>query len=150
MDSKAERRIQEIRTGCTARDGPWGRQTIPEDTPPNKQMLKLHAGLQKAESSVLVQARTGRIGLARFLYNHKVPGVLYAQCRRGAGEEIPRYLTLFCTEEAERRQCLRTGAHGRVNYQQLIGTGKGAKLAEWMICSGMLGQFSLARRLLYS
>jgi hypothetical protein len=40
---------------------------VPEDTPPNKAVLKLHLGLQKAESSVLVQARTARIGLAKFL-----------------------------------------------------------------------------------
>jgi hypothetical protein len=39
----------------------------------------------------------------------------------------------------------------RLDYQQLIGTNGGAKrLAEWMICSGRLGQFSLARHLLYS
>jgi hypothetical protein len=58
-------------------------------------------------------------------------------------------MVLFCTEEAERRQHLRTGR--RLDYQQLIGTSSGAKrLAEWMIRSGRLGQFSLARRLLYS
>jgi hypothetical protein len=96
-----------------------------------------------------VQAPTGRIGLAKFLYNRKVPGVLTAQCRCGAGEETPRHMALFCTDEAERRQHLRVG--GRLDYQQLIGTNSGEKrLAEWMIRSGRLGQFSLARRLLYS
>ena len=41
---------------------------------------------------------------------------------------------------------LRTG--GRVDYRQLTGTNSWAKrLAEWMIRSGRLGQFSLARRL---
>jgi hypothetical protein len=38
---------------------------------------------------MLVQARTGRIGLAKFLYSRKVPGVVSAQCRCGAGEETP-------------------------------------------------------------
>jgi hypothetical protein len=58
-------------------------------------------------------------------------------------------MVLFCTEEAGRRQRLRTG--GPVDYQQLIGTNEGArKLAEWMIRSERLGQFSLAKRLLYS
>jgi hypothetical protein len=55
-----------------------GSKAILEDTPPNEAVLKLHSGLRKAESSVLVQARTGRIGLAKFLYNRKVPGVLTA------------------------------------------------------------------------
>ena len=64
---------------------PGGRQTVPEDTLPNKVALKLHSRLRKAESSVLVQARTGRIGLARFLFNHKVPGVESAKCRCWGG-----------------------------------------------------------------
>ena len=58
-------------------------------------------------------------------------------------------MALYCTEEAERRQHLRTGQ--RLDYQQLIGINSGAKkLTEWMIRSGRLGQFTLAGRLLYS
>ena len=125
--------------------------TVPEDTPPNRAVLKLHSGLRKAESSVVVQARTGRIGLAKFLYNCKVPGIVSAQCRCGAGEETPRHMALYCTEEAERRQHLRTGPGRRLDYQQLIGTNSGVrKLAEWMIRSGRLGQFTLTKRLLCS
>jgi hypothetical protein len=93
-------------------------------------VLKLHSGLRKAESAVLVRARTGRIGLARFLYSRKVLGVLSAQCRCRAGEETPRHMAIYCIEEAERRQSLRTG--GRVDYRQLVGTASGARrLAEW-------------------
>jgi hypothetical protein len=124
-------------------------RAIPEVAPLNKAVLKLHSGLRKAESSVLVQAQTGRIGLAKFLYNRKVPGILSAQCRCGAGEETPRHMALYCIEEAGRRLGLRT--NGRTNYQQLIGTASGAKqFAKWLICSGRLGQFSLARSLLYN
>jgi hypothetical protein len=126
-----------------------GSRAVPEDTPPSRGVLKLHLGLRKAESSILVQARTGRIGLAKFLYNRKVPGVLSAQCRCRNGEETPRHIALYCTEESNRRQQLHTG--GRMDYQQLIGTNGGArKLAEWMIRSGRIGQFTLANRLLYS
>ena len=82
---------------------------------------------ERAESSVLVQARTGRVGLAKFLYSRKVPGKLPAECRCEAGEATPRHMVLFCTEEAERRQRLRTGTGGRVDYQQLVGTKSGAK-----------------------
>jgi hypothetical protein len=124
-----------------------GSKAIPKDTPPNKAVPKLHSGLRKAESSVLVQAHTGRIGLAKFLYNRKVPGVLSAQCNCSAGEETPQHIALFCTDETERRQHLQIG--GRVDYRQLIGTNSGAKkLVEWMIRPGRLGQVSLARRLL--
>lgn len=124
-------------------------QVVSEDTTLSKRVLKLHSGLRKAESAVLVQAQTGRIGLAKFLYNQRVPGVLSAQCRCSAREETPRHMALYCTEEAERWQDLCTNS--RVDYQSLIGTAMGArKLAEWMIRSGRLGQFSLARSLLYN
>jgi hypothetical protein len=124
-------------------------KAIPKDTLPNEAVLKLHFRLRKAESSVLVQARTGRIGLAKFLYNRKVLGVLTAQCRCRAREETPQYIALFCIDETERRRHLQVS--GRLDYQQLIGTNGGAKrLVEWMIRSRRLGQFSLARHLLYS
>src|SRR5271156_6574594 len=42
---------------------------VPEDPPPTKQVLNLHKDLRKAESALLVQARTGQIGLAKFLYS---------------------------------------------------------------------------------
>ena len=52
----------------------------------SRAMLKLYSGLQKAESSVLVQACRDRIGLARFLYNRRVPRVRWklrhTQCNR--------------------------------------------------------------------
>jgi len=58
-------------------------------------------------------------------------------------------MSLFCIEEAGLQQHPRAGR--RLDYQQLIETSNGAKrLAKWMIRSGRLGQFSLARRLLYS
>jgi hypothetical protein len=58
-----------------------------------------HPGLRKAESSVLVQARISRIGLAKLLYNRKVLGMLSAKCKCGGREETPRYMALYCTEE---------------------------------------------------
>jgi hypothetical protein len=122
---------------------------VPEDIIANKGVLKLHSRLQKVEHSVLVQARTSRIRLVKFLYNRKVPGVLSTQYRCGGSEETPKHIVLFCTDGAERRQQLRTGC--RIYYQQLIGTNSEEnRLAEWMIRSGRLGQFSLASRLLYS
>jgi len=54
---------------------PEDRQTGPEDTPPDRAVLKLHSGLQKAESSALVQVRIGRIGLAKLPYSRKVRGI---------------------------------------------------------------------------
>jgi hypothetical protein len=90
----------------------------------------------------------GKIGLVKFLYTRKVPGVLSAQCECGRGEETARHIALFCMKERERHLYLRT--HGRLDYRRLVGTNEGArKLTEWIIRSGRLGQFSLASRLLY-
>jgi hypothetical protein len=62
---------------------------IPEDMPPTKQVLKLYKNLYKAESALLVQACTKRIGLAQFLYNRRVPDVVTAKCQCRAGHETP-------------------------------------------------------------
>lgn len=108
---------------------PGSCQAVPEDTPPSRRVLNLHVRLRKAESTVLIQTRTGRVGLARFLDTRKVPGVMSAQCRCRAGEQTPQHMTLYFIEEAKRRRGLRTSS--RVDYHQLIGTASGAKrLAE--------------------
>src|ERR1700684_949520 len=51
-----------------------GRAEEPADEPPTKERLKLHDELQKAESSLLVQMRTGKIGLRAFLFERRTPG----------------------------------------------------------------------------
>jgi|SRR5579862_451973 len=133
-----------------------GRRTpgsVPEatiDTVPTAQILKLHDGLQKAESSILVQVRTGSIGLRKHLHRRRVPGFATAQCACGGGEETPRHIALVCEQEINRRDRLRLASGRPVTYGRLTGTPKGAKVfSEWMIKSGRLGQFSLARQLLY-
>jgi hypothetical protein len=106
-----------------------GSRAVLEDALRNKAVLKLHSGFRKAESSVLAQARTGRIGFAKFLCSRRVLGMLTAQCRCKVGEETPRHMVLFFTEETGQRQHLRTGISisGKIDYQQRIGTSKGAK-----------------------
>lgn len=102
-------------------------------------MLRLRSRLRIAEISVLIQARTDRTGLAKFLYDRKVPGILLATCRYEAREETPEHMTLGYTEEEERGQDLRAGR--RVDYQQMAGTkGNAKRLVVWMILSGKLGQ----------
>jgi hypothetical protein len=113
-------------------------------------VLSLHKSLQKAESALLVQARTGKIGLSKFLYDRKVPGIETAQCRCGAGFETPRHMALYCIEEASRRGQLTDQAGRKWTYKQLNGDAQATKgFARWMIGSGRLGQFALAKRLLY-
>ena len=113
-------------------------------------MLSLYKSLQKAESALLVQARTGKIGLGKFLYDRKVPGLETAQCRCGAGFETPRHMVLYCIEEASRRGQLTDQAGRKWTYEQLIRRAQATKgFARWMMGSGRLRQFTLAKRLLY-
>lgn len=130
--------------------GPVKRWVTLVDTPPTKQVLKLHEGLRKAESSLLIQVRTGKIGLNKFLYSRRVPGYSTAQCQCRGGEETPRHIALFCIREADRRYSLRPAGGGPVDYRRLVGSNEGARvITEWMMRSGRLGQFALARRLLF-
>jgi hypothetical protein len=127
---------------------PGGRGVVPEDTPPTKQILKLHEGLRKAESALLTQARTWRIGLAKFLHRRNVPGFTTATCQCRAGYETPRHMALYCRYETDRRHYLHIGKSQ--TYTQMVGTNEGAKhFVRWMMYSGRLRQFALAKRLLF-
>ena len=83
---------------------PGGKKLVIEDPPPTDKVIELHKGLHKAESALLVQARTKKIGLAEFLYAQGVPGIDTAMCRCRAGHETPQHMALFCAEEAGRRR----------------------------------------------
>jgi hypothetical protein len=116
--------------------------------PPQKTVLKLHTNLWKAESSVLVQFRTGRTGLAYFLNKVQVPEFNTAICCCGQAGETPQHLLLYCLEEEGRREEL--GPRGNRSFPQLIGTLEGARITtRWAIQSGRLRQFNIANSLLY-
>jgi hypothetical protein len=120
------------------------------DLAPTAQVLSLYKSLQKVESALLVQARTGKIGLGKFLYDQKVPGLETAQCQCGAGFETPRHMVLYYIEEASRWGQLIDQAGWKWTYEQLIGRAQAMKgFARWMMGSGKLGRFVLAKRLLY-
>ncbi len=107
--------------------------------------LRLHKHLKKAESAVLVQARTGRIGLAHFLHKAKVPGIIAPSCACEQGTETAEHVLLHCQFEAERRNWQR-GA----SLRDLVSNQRNTKhVAKWLIQSGRLGQFRLANKLLY-
>src|SRR5271165_5013468 len=112
-------------------------------------MLQLHKDLTKAESSLLTQLRTGRIGLKYFLTKHRVPGFLSSQCECRQGAETPRYVIMSCELEAVQRGQLRSNGE-RLDFVQLLTTPKGAKIVtRWMMELHRLLQFDLALSLLY-
>jgi hypothetical protein len=121
------------------------------DGGPDAEVLRLHQGLRKAESAMLIQARTEKTGFAQFLRSRQVPGVATSICRCGIGPETAQHVVLHCSLEDERRGFLRReDAGGTLDYRWLTNTNPGAKrMSRWLIQSGWLPQFSLASTLLY-
>jgi hypothetical protein len=112
---------------------------------PSASRPKLHRQLKKAESSVLVQARTGRIGLAHFLNKAQVPGYETPAFRCRLGDATAKHLLHHCQLETERRQWRRG-----TRLSDLVSEPSSAATTEkWIIQSGRLGQFQLASKLLY-
>ena len=112
---------------------------------PDGSSLKLYGQLKKAESSVLFQARTGRIGIRRFLASARVPGIESVECLCGKGKETAEHVLLYCDERPQ--AIWSRGAQ----FRKLVSEpATGAQVARQLIQGGRLGQFSLASRLLYS
>jgi hypothetical protein len=118
--------------------------------PPGRTILNLHQNLRKAESSALVQFRTGRTGLASFLYWIGVPDFQSPVCRCGQEEETPYHVLRHCPLEEGGRQSLRTMCGGGIDVVRLLDTPEGAGVtARWIVQSGRLSQFRVARALSY-
>jgi len=152
---------RELKLGCTGRKAvltEWKRQWRQEQTSatswpesiaalgePSKSTLKLYGQLKKAESTALFQARTGRIGLRRFLASARVPGIESGDCLCGKGRETAEHMLLYC----DNRPTVNWSRGAQ--FQKLVSEPEsGALVARQLIQSGRLGQFSLASRLLYS
>jgi hypothetical protein len=110
----------------------------------DKSSLKLYSQLKKAESSALFQARTGRIGLWRFLASARVLGIKSADCLCSKGQETAEHILLHCDERP------RTWSRGAQFKKLVSDTASRGQVARQLIQSGRLGQFSLASRLLYN
>jgi hypothetical protein len=112
---------------------------------PSQSCLKLYSQLKKAESSALFQARTGGIGLRRFLASVKVPGVESEECLCEKGKETAEHVLLYCDNTPQRAWS--RGAQFRKLASEPAAVGQ---IARQLIQCGRLGQFRLASRLLYS
>ena len=123
--------------------------SIAQSVPLSKKRLKIHTLLKKAESALTTQIRTGKIGLADFLYQRRVPAVTSPACPCGWHRQSPEHVVMFCRLIDNREQMF--CAAGTNNYQQLTETYKTLKiLTTWLMKTGLLTQFSLASTLLYN
>jgi len=115
------------------------------DAAPYPKTLELHAGLPKALSSILTQVRTGKIGLAAFLWRSRVPGYDSPACRCGWQRETAKHILVDCPIYAEQRREL-TRRAATTDYRVLVTHPRAAaEAAAWLIRIGIFSQFSWAR-----
>jgi hypothetical protein len=116
---------------------------------PSHKVLQLHKNLHKAESSMLTQIQTGRIGLAAFLNKMRVPDYPSPMCRCGQLAETATHIIAHCRLYEDDCSSLRESRSGWVNMKSLVGTPERAEqLARWFIKLHILPQFNLAEELL--
>ena len=89
------------------------------------QLLKIHKVLKKAESSLLTQIRTGRIGLNSFHNKRKVPGFDSPLCACGTAEQTVQHVLDCDFLNTNRNELLR--AEGSTNLKVLLRTKKGTR-----------------------
>jgi hypothetical protein len=138
------------------REGQPLRRMADEDPPTllfTDRALKRHQGLTKAQSSLLIQARTGDIGLRDYLFRFKVPGVSTPYCSCGEGRETVEHLVVWCPDPPWPRTWKNNEIRSHRDLQTVLrGVGaRSARLARrvlnWLMDSGRLLEYSLARRL---
>ena len=111
--------------------------------------LQLHAGLTKAQSSALIQARTGKIGLRYFLFHRQVPTIATPICPCSRGAHTVDHLFTSCNDPRSNRLRefdLATPAAVREGLCSLK-TGQPQAMAAALLRSGWLTEFRVAEAL---
>lgn len=115
--------------------------------------MEIHKGLKKDLSSLIVQMRTGKIGLRKFLYKQRVPGIEDRGCDLcGRGEQTVHHILSMCRKfRVERKDTWRKDekehAWGNITTKSMLTSPKYAKKAAiFMKNTGLLGQFKAKER----
>ena len=112
---------------------------------PHRSALQLRAGLSKAQSSILTQVRTGKIGLAAFLCKRQVPNYPTPACSCGAQWETAKHVVIDCPRLQRARRSLYAAA-STTDFQAMISRPRpAAALTAWILRHGVLSQFSWAQ-----
>jgi hypothetical protein len=125
-----------------------GKETPAQQSECDKRILRLRAGVSKAESTLSTLIRTEKIGLRDFLYRRRVPGITSSACVCGWSRQTAKHIVMHCPEYREERQRMwRTG--GSMDYRTLTSSRRGLKaIACWMMRRDILPQFRLAKEML--
>ena len=110
---------------------------------PTKKTLEYWSGLRKATASILMQLRTGRIGLNAYL--HCINRRESARCDCDLGNQTVIHVLLECPLHQDERDRMRSALsdQGIALHQDELLTRPEARtiVAEFMIKTGLLGQF---------
>jgi len=107
---------------------------------PARATLRLHIGLHRALSSVLVQLRTGKIGLRDYLFS--IGRVESRECPCGWGRQTVKHILIECPiHQRIRLDTIWKGSRVQ-DLKQILSTPKLAKeAARFVIWARLLGQF---------
>jgi hypothetical protein len=117
---------------------------------PTKDPLIKHRGLLKHESSVLIQLRTGKIGLNSFLHRRRVPDIPSPLCSCGTAPETPCHIAVDCplNTAARERLTISLASQPMRSYRDFVAaledTKKAQIVARWFLTLGRLQEFRLA------
>ena len=114
---------------------------------PTKKTLEIHRGLCKAASALIVQMRTEKIGLKKFLHSRKVPGFDSPECPCRRGLQSAKRLLVECHLHTQKRNRIwekdrRKVAFGRISWEEMPKFVK--KAAQFMKLLGLIDQFRSA------
>ena len=113
---------------------------------PTRAVHKLHTGVLKAYSSLIVQLRIGKIGFNAFLHERRVPDAISPRCDCDLGIMTVYHVLLICPRWRELRQrflaWLKTS-----DLRQLLNTTKGLKaVVQFTLATDLLPQFQRIAR----
>lgn len=111
---------------------------------PTKKVLRLHGGLSKRQSALLVQLRTEKIGLKDFLFNRRVPDATDANCPCREGRQTVSHILLRCRTYRQLRRQELGHLSGRHDLRDILSERKAAaKAIKFMELTEILGQFRI-------
>lgn len=126
----------------------WAKETTSRPTrrlieAPTKKTLEYWSGLRRATASILMQLRTGRIGLSAYL--HRINRRESARCGCDLGNQTVIHVLLECPLHQDERDGMRSALsdQGIALHRDELLTRPEARtiVAEFMIKTGLLGQF---------
>lgn len=118
---------------------------------PSRAVLKLHSELPKCLSSLLIQMRTGKIGLRKYLHGRKVPDISTPTCQCGQAPQSMTHVLAHCRKYSQiRRETWKeeekNHAWRSIPVKEMLSSPRYAKkAATFMKKTGLLGQFKALR-----